>query len=63
MELTEVLMYEVHYDYIENKYGNNFALLITDTEIKTEDVSKEFSYDKEIFEFNCDNSKKLWFVR
>ena len=68
MELTEVLMYEVHYDYIENKYGNNFVMLFTDTdslmyEIKTEDVSKEFSYDKEIFEFNCDNSKKLWFVR
>ena len=44
-------MYEFHYDYIKNKYGNNSRLLFTDTdslmyEIKTEDVYKDFSKDK-----------------
>ena len=34
-------MYEFHYDYIKNKYGNNSRLLFTDSdslmyEIKTE---------------------------
>ena len=23
LDLTKVLMYELHYDYIENKYGNS----------------------------------------
>ena len=41
-------MYEFHYDYIKNKYGNNSRLLFTDTdslmyEIKTEDGFKDFS--------------------
>ena len=30
LELSEVLMYEFHYDYIKNKYGNNSKLLFTD---------------------------------
>ena len=43
VELSKVLMYEFHYDYIKNKYGNNSKLLLTDNdslmyEIKTEDV-------------------------
>ena len=51
LELSKVLMYEFHYDYIKNKYGNNSRLLLTDTdsliyEIKTEDVCKDFSNDK-----------------
>ena len=38
-------MYELHYDYIKNKYGNNSRLLFTDNgnlmyEIKTEGVVK-----------------------
>ena len=65
-------MYEFHYDYIKNKYGNNSRLLFTDTdslmyEIKTEDVYEDFSNNKEMFDFsNCsiksqyyDNSNKL----
>ena len=40
LELSKVLMYEFHYDYIKNTYGNNSRLLFTDTdglmyEIKT----------------------------
>ena len=26
LELSKVLMYEIHYDYIKNKYGNNLRL-------------------------------------
>ena len=65
-------MYEFHYDYIKNKYGNNSRLLFTDTdslmyEIKTEDVYEDFSNDKEMFDSSnysikskyYDNSNKL----
>ena len=54
LKLSKVLMYEFYYDYIKNKYGNNSKLLFTDTdslmyEIKTEDVYKDFSNEKEMF--------------
>ena len=65
-------MYEFHYDYIKIKCHNKSKLLFTDTgsliyKIKTEDVYKNFSSNKEIFDFsNCstnskyhDNSNKL----
>ena len=71
-ELSKVLMYEFHYDYIENIFGSNSRLLFTDTdslmfEIKTENVYKDFSNDREMFDFSnystqskcCDNSNKL----
>ena len=43
LELSKVLMYKFHCDYIKNKYDSNSKLLFTDTdtlmyEIKTEDV-------------------------
>ena len=72
LELTKVLMYEFHYDYIKNKYGNNSRPLCTGTdslmsEIKTEDVYEDFSNDKEMFDLSnystkskyYDNSNKL----
>ena len=31
-ELSKVLKYEFHYDYIENKYGITSRLLFTDTD-------------------------------
>ena len=45
LDLSKALMYELHYDYIKNKYGNNSRLLFTDNgnlmyEIKTEGVVK-----------------------
>ena len=51
------IMFEFHDDYIKNKYGNNSRLLFTKYtdslmyEIKTEDVYKDFSSDKEMFGF------------
>ena len=46
LDFSKVLMYECHYDYIKNKYGDNSRLLFTNTytlmyEIKTEDVYKD----------------------
>ena len=72
LELSKVLMYKFHYDYIKNKYDNKSKLLFTDTnclmyEIKTEDVYEDFNSDKEKFDFSNystkskydDNSNKL----
>ena len=57
LELSKILMYAFHYDYIKIKYGNNSRLLFTDTaslmyEIKNEDVYEDFSSDKKIFDFS-----------
>ena len=48
LELSKVLIYEFHYDYIKSEYGNKPRLLFTGTdslmyEIKTEDVYEDFS--------------------
>ena len=56
LDLSKVLMYKFHNDYIKNKYSNNSRLLLTDTdnlmyETKTEDVYKDFRSHKEIFDF------------
>ena len=32
LDLSKVLMYEFHYDYIKNKYCNNSRLLSTDVD-------------------------------
>ena len=50
LELTKVLMYKFHYDYMKNKYDNKSKLLFTGTdslmcEIKTENVYEDFSND------------------
>ena len=47
-DLSKVLMYELHYDYIKIRYSNNSRLLFNDTvslmnEVKTEDVYQDFS--------------------
>ena len=62
LELSKVLMYEFHYDYIKNKYGNNSRLLFTDIdslmyEIKTENVCKDFRNDKEMFNLSNYSTK------
>ena len=57
LELSNLSIYEFHYDYIKNKYGNNLRLLFTDTsslmyEIRTVDVYEDFSNDKEMLDFS-----------
>ena len=68
LDLSKVLMYEFHYDYIKNNYGNNSKLLVSDTdslmyEIKTEDVYKNFSKDKEkeVFDFSNYSSRSKYY--
>ena len=57
LELSKVLIYEFHYDYIKNKYDNKAKILLTNTdslmyETKTEDVYEDFSSNKEMFDFS-----------
>ena len=56
MHTLELCIYEFHYDCIKNKYENKSKLLISDTdklmyEIKSQGVDKDFSSNKEMFDF------------
>ena len=72
LDLSKVLIYEFHHDYIKREYCNNSRLLFTDTDKlmykrKTEDVYEKFSSDNKMFDFSnystkwkyYDNSNKL----
>ena len=55
LDLSKVLMYNFHYNYIKKKYNNRARLLFTDTdsltyEIEAEDVYNDFWNDKDMFD-------------
>ena len=53
LELSKVLMYEVHYDYIKIKTGNSSRQLSTDTDSLMSEVKTEnFSNHTELFDFS-----------
>ena len=73
LDLSKTLMYDFHYNYIKKRYGDRAKLLFTDTdlltyEIGTEDVYKDFWYDRERFDnsdypenspYYCDANKRV----
>ena len=74
LDLSKTLMYDFHYNYIKNKYGEKAKLLFTDTdsltyEIEAEDVYQDFWDDKNKFDnsdypesspyFNTTNKKVI----
>ena len=55
LDLSKTLMYNFHYNYIKEKYGDKAKLLFTDTdsltyEIEAEDVYQDFWNDKDQFD-------------
>ena len=66
LELSKVLMYEFHFDYIKNKYGSKSRLSFTDTdsfmyEIQIENVYGDFSKNKEMFDFSNYSAKSKYY--
>ena len=57
LDLSKLLMYEFHYNYIGIKYGSRAKLLFIDTdslvyEIETSDVYEDFYEDRSLFDFS-----------
>ena len=57
VDLSKLLMYEFHYNYIGIKYDNSAKFLFIETdslvhEIKTDDVYEDFYENKNFFDFS-----------
>jgi hypothetical protein len=55
LDLSKVLMYDFHYNYVKQKYGQQATLLFTDTDslcykIKTENIYQDMHQDNELFD-------------
>ena len=66
LELSKVLMYEFHFDYIKNKCGSKSRLSFTDTdsfmyEIQIENVYGDFSKNKDPFDFSNYSAKSKYY--
>ena len=73
LDLSKMLMYDFHYNYIKKKYNNRARLLFADTdslsyEIEAVDVYKDFWNDKDMFDnsdypesspYYCNVNKKI----
>ena len=73
LDLSKVLMYDFHYNFIKKKYGEGAKLLFTDTDslcyhIQADDVYQDLYQSKELFDnsdyeksskFFFDNNKKV----
>ena len=65
LDLSKVLMYEFHFDYIKITYATKSRLLFFNTdslmyEIKTINIYEGFSIDKETFNFNNYSTKSKY---
>ena len=55
LDISKLLMFQFHYDYILPKYGNRVKLLMIDTDsliyhIATDDVYKDIASDLNLFD-------------
>ena len=66
LDLSKISMYDFHYNYIKQKYGDKAKLLFTDTdsltyEIEAEDLYQDFWNDNDKFDNSDSPEDSLYF--